>query len=82
MKKSKMRSETGNLDKYRFMNCDHNSNTEYVNEKDNDGDRIHCILKERQYICTYLLYDQNRIIIYNIKIIEYFNKKLFFLYKM
>ena len=50
-KKSKMRSETGNLDKYRFMNCDQNSNAEYVNEKDKDGDRIHCILKERQYIC-------------------------------
>ena len=39
-----MRSETGNLDKYRFMNGDHNSNTEYLNEKDKDGDRIHCIL--------------------------------------
>ena len=44
MKESKMRSETGNL------NCDQNSNTECLNEKDKDGDRIHCILKERQYI--------------------------------
>ena len=46
-----MRSETGNLDKYRFMNGDHNSNTEYVNEKDKDGDRIHCIMiKDNLYV--------------------------------